>query len=81
MVQVNCYPEIGALEIMVTSEGNVLAVLETTDREVLELKAPAGPIEFRASRVFYAEQTGEKIDLGGWVGLESLDAVPPGAGQ
>jgi hypothetical protein len=75
VVQVNCYPEIGPLEITVTSEGKVLATLETTDCEELTLDAPAGLVTFHASRIFYAEQTGEPVDLGGWIGLESQEGA------
>lgn len=75
VVQVNCYPEIGALEVALRSGGNVLAMLDTTDCAISTLEAPAGLIELRASRIFYAGQTGEQVDLGGWIWLESVEGA------
>ena len=50
--------------------GSRLAVLETESRGEALIETAPGRVEFVSSRIFEAEQTGERIDIGGWVGLD-----------
>lgn len=72
LTQMNCYPELGALDIDVSLDGEQVAHLTTSGCEELTLELPRGNLVFKASRIFFAEDTGEGMDIGGWVGLEPL---------
>jgi len=67
---VNCYPRLGAVSIQILSGGNALANIETLNEGQCVLEVPPGRIEFVAQHIFEAEQTGEQIDIGGWLRLE-----------
>ena len=66
---VNCYPRLGATRVDVMQYGSRLAVLETVGRDEAVVQTAPGPVEFVSARVFEAEETGEQIDIGGWIGL------------
>ena len=63
--QLNRCPEAGPLDIQVSRNGTEVALLTTSGREELALDLPAGNLEFHARRIFQAEDTGEKVDIGG----------------
>ena len=65
-----CYPHLGAVEIAVASEGGEERILRTQDIAEDEWDAPPGRLTFTARRIFEAEATGERMDLGGWVHLD-----------
>ncbi|MCX5769584.1 MAG: hypothetical protein NTZ09_04845, partial [Candidatus Hydrogenedentes bacterium] len=66
---VNCYPRLGVTRVEVMQGGSRLAVLETGGRGEVVVETAPGPVEFVSSRIFEAEETGERIDIGGWIGL------------
>ena len=66
----DCYPHLGPAGVEVRQDGETLAVLETLGCEEAVVEVSPGVVEFVASRVFEAEQTGERMDIGGWVGVE-----------
>lgn len=70
LTQMNCYPELGPLEIQVTLDGDAVATLNTTGWEEMILDLPSGTLEFVAGHIFEAEETGELVDFGGWAGVE-----------
>ena len=71
VVCADCYPQLGEVAVEVRLDGRILADLRTSGREerIVEIPAP-GALELVARRVFDADDTGEKADFGGWVGLE-----------
>ncbi|MBI4556390.1 MAG: glycosyltransferase family 2 protein [Candidatus Hydrogenedentes bacterium] len=68
----NCYPDVGLTHVEVYSEGTLLASLQTSDITETVLDAPAGVLEFLAKQIFRAEETGERGDFGGWIGITPL---------
>lgn len=70
---VNCYSSLGEAEVEVFAGGQVIARLATARRTEEVVTAPQGPVEFRAKRIFDADDTGELCDYGGWMRLEPLD--------
>ena len=66
---VNCYPQLGATRVDVMQHGSRLAALETVGRDEAVIQTAPGPVEFVSARIFEAEETGERIDIGGWIGL------------
>jgi hypothetical protein len=69
---VNCYPRLGNAGVDVSLNGQPVALLETPDSPQTVLDVPPGVLEFKARRVFEAEETGELVDVGGWIALERL---------
>jgi hypothetical protein len=67
----NPYPRLGATHVEVRVAGAPLAELKTGDMGEVTLQAPGGRVEFVSHRVFEAEETGERVDLGGWIALDS----------
>lgn len=68
----NCYPRLGATHVEVINNDRRLGVLSTGDRAEAVFEVEAGRIEFRSHRVFDAEATGERFDIGGWIALNQL---------
>lgn len=66
----NCYARLGATKVEVLQNGRPLAMLETTDGGETVVEAQPGGVEFVSHRIFEAEDTGERFDIGGWVGIE-----------
>lgn len=76
---VNCYPALHPTGVEVRAGATVLARLSTLAAEEAAVRVPPGRLEFVASRVFHAEDTGELVDLGGWITVEQQGplAGPP----
>ena len=70
LTHANCYPELGQTCIDVFSNGLRVTSLETLDGQECVLEVPDGKLTFQAKRIFEAEKTGEKVDLGGWIGVD-----------
>jgi len=66
----NCYPHLGRAVIDITSEGRLVATLETDGQVEQVLDVARGRVEFAAQRIFSADETGETFDIGGWIGVE-----------
>ncbi len=67
---INCYPALGDAETEVFAGGQLIAALCTEDRTVYDVTAPPGLLEFRAKRIFDADETGELSDFGGWLRVD-----------
>ena len=65
----NCYPHLGRASVEVSQNGTVLARLDAHDNEEALLAAEAGTLEFVSRHVFAAEDTGETMDIGGWIAV------------
>ncbi len=70
----NCYPRLGATEVRVQVAGSPVATLSTSDMEETILDLPAGLLTFESNHIYFAEDTGEIMDIGGWISLETLGA-------
>lgn len=70
IIVVNPYPNCGGVVLDAVQHGQVLAAFDVLEREERLIEAPSGPIQFAARRIFYAEETGELIDIGGWLRVE-----------
>ena len=68
----NAFPKVGRAAVDVTQAGETLARLEANDRTHATLDVQAGTLEFAAHRIFTAEETGETMDIGGWIAVERL---------
>lgn len=66
----NCYPALGQAGVNVFLDGGHLASLETARRQEHVLDVAGGTLTLVAKRIFEAEQTGAKVDLGGWVRID-----------
>ena len=64
-------------EIVINADPNEtrIAVLETADSDETVLEVSPGTLEFTARRIFDADRTRERVDLGGWIAV-SKDAAP-----
>lgn len=67
----NRYPQLGALEIRLHADGQELARRRVTTSSEITLELPATRLYFEAERILPAEDTGELMDLGGWVAIVS----------
>ena len=74
LVETNCYPRLGDLDIEVVHRGSRLTTLRTMSTAEHTYDLRAGKVEFSAKHIFAAEETGEPYDIGGWIGVESEDA-------
>ncbi|HOS04376.1 MAG TPA: hypothetical protein PKZ01_14960, partial [Candidatus Hydrogenedentes bacterium] len=63
-------PRLGETHVVVWQHGAILKTLQTLEKEILEVDVADGPVEFRANRIFFAEDTRESIDIGGWLAVE-----------
>jgi GT2 family glycosyltransferase len=70
----NCYPRAGATEVVVRLGDQSLGVLSTRDAESVQYETAGGELCFEARRIFPAETTGERVDLGGWIGVHAGDS-------
>jgi len=57
-------------------DGNPVATFSTSDMEEITLDLPAGRLTFESNHIYFAEDTGEIMDIGGWISLETLGAPP-----
>jgi GT2 family glycosyltransferase len=70
---VNCYPALGEAEVEILAGGQVIARLLTSDRVEKVVMVPEGRLEFRANRIFDADDTGELSDFGGWLRIRKAE--------
>ena len=77
LTHANCYPHIGEAYVEVCLDGQPIVELRTRGVEETVLETSGGRLELTSMRIFEAEETGEKIDVGGWIGLEP-DPLRPG---
>lgn len=70
---VNPHPELGETHIVVKQHGATVGELRTVEESQSVLTVEPGPIEFHAQRIFDADDTGKRIDIGGWLRVETLD--------
>lgn len=68
----NCYPRLGATAIQVFLNGRMITKLATQDEDVCLLEVTAGRVDFVSERVFYADDTGDRLDVGGWIRIEHV---------
>ena len=68
----NCYPNLGAPDVTVFRDGEVVCRLDPRDHSEDVLEYEPCTLEFRANRIFYAEETGETMDIGGLIGLDTF---------
>jgi hypothetical protein len=66
---------LGATRIEVVQNGSRLAVLETKGSGEAVIETARGRVEFVSARIFEAEETGERIDVGGWLSVDRADAA------
>jgi GT2 family glycosyltransferase len=67
----NCYSSLRAAEIDVFDGGRLIARLVAGEKPVeTVIEQQTGHLEFRSRSIFEAEQTGEAIDIGGWLCVE-----------
>jgi GT2 family glycosyltransferase len=67
---VNRYPALEALSVSVSTESALVASLESDGASRVALNLPAGAVHFEANRILKAEETGERVDIGGWIALD-----------
>jgi hypothetical protein len=63
----NCYPELGSTDITILQDDRELAHLATDGFAEFDVEVSAGRLTIVANQIFEAEQTGESIDIGGWI--------------
>lgn len=71
LLHANCYPALGVTEVTVRMNGVDVTTLSTRDLEAVDLDTAGGRLELEARNVFEAEATGEVVDLGGWIRVDS----------
>ncbi len=71
----NCYPHLGETRIRVQVNGTLITVLRACRNESVTLDVPKGRVEFESERIFDADETGETVDIGGWLRVDTM----PGA--
>lgn len=69
VLHVNCYPALGATSIEVRQNGTVIDVLSTLDAAQTAIPVAPGTVEFAAAKIYDAEATGERFDIGGWLAI------------
>lgn len=69
LTHANWYPRLGETDIEVLAEGKVIAELRTMGTAETVARVPGGAIEFRARRIFDADDTGALCDYGGWMSV------------
>jgi len=69
VLHMNCYPALGATAVEVRQDGHVIDVLTTLDAGHATIPVTPGTVEFAAVKIFDADATGEKFDLGGWLAI------------
>lgn len=71
----NCYPQLGSTDITCCLDGNAVTTLSTLDYDEVNLDLPAGRLTFESKRIFRVEDTGEIMDIGGWIEVELLRPI------
>lgn len=67
---VNPYPALGESHVVVTQDGASIADLRSMGADETLLHVHPGALGFQAKRIFDADDTGECIDIGGWLRVE-----------
>ena len=70
----NRYPALGESHIVVKQQGDSIGELRTRDTGQSELRVTPGVVEFHAQRIFDADDTGERIDIGGWLRVDAHES-------
>ena len=65
----NCYPELGSAEVRFIHDGNEITSLTVTDSNEQSIDFPQGSIDIETDTCFYAEDTGQPMDIGGWLSI------------
>ena len=65
----NCYPFDGETRITVSMDGEELGELCSGGLDEVVLEVAAGRLDFHALKIFNADDTGELVDLGGWIAV------------
>jgi hypothetical protein len=65
----NCYPHLGPTDVELRARGSLIARFGTQHVNTLTVDVPPGELEFVANRIFWAEDTGDSIDVGGWIAV------------
>ncbi|HOJ34497.1 MAG TPA: glycosyltransferase family 2 protein [Candidatus Hydrogenedentes bacterium] len=73
VISLNCYPHLGAVDIEILLNSVPKARLRTQGRDEIVLETIPGVLTFSAQRIFFAEETGEKSDFGGWLAIQSIE--------
>ncbi|MBI3119330.1 MAG: glycosyltransferase family 2 protein [Candidatus Hydrogenedentes bacterium] len=64
----NCYPALGTATVRLKVAGVEAGSLSTLDETSVDLVLPEGSVvEFESDKLFFVEDTGELMDIGGWV--------------
>jgi GT2 family glycosyltransferase len=69
----NCYPALGQASVEVLLNGRRVALLETFDRQERVIEVSGGLLAFVSRRIFDADKTGERMDIGGWIRIEPME--------
>ncbi|HOZ46504.1 MAG TPA: glycosyltransferase family 2 protein [Candidatus Hydrogenedentes bacterium] len=79
----NRYPRVGVAAVHLSLGGRHLGTLECKDGGIVEktFAVPKGLLVFEARRMFTAEETGARMDLGGWIGMEAVNTTRSGGGN
>ena len=69
----NCYPAIQEVKIEVRIAEKTVSTMRVRDgvREFL-IETHGRPVEFLSRAIFWGEQTGERMDIGGWLHIQPL---------
>lgn len=70
VVSAQPYSNLGAVDVAIESAGEVVEAFRNEGIEERVLELPRCELIFRSNRIFFAEDTGESIDIGGWFLLE-----------
>lgn len=70
ILHVNRCARAGLTDIEVRQGSQVLAALSTHDADETVLEVAEGMLEFRARKIFNAEETDVTFDIGGWIQME-----------
>lgn len=69
----NPYAALGPARVTVRCGGKAVAKLATKSRGMADVHVDGAPLSFESGRVFWAEHTGERIDIGGWLRVEPAE--------
>ncbi len=70
IVHGNAHPDCGETDVTLSRPGAESIALKTASRDEVLIHAASGVLEFAASKIFDADDTGELADFGGWLRVE-----------